>query len=90
MSAEKSHASHTSEDTEWSSPTRLPPGTLADFDWLRGLAAVAVLAGHVRGLFFVDFGDLVAPGPFARLAYMATGLGHQAVVVFFVLSGFFI
>ncbi|MCB9610257.1 MAG: acyltransferase [Polyangiaceae bacterium] len=68
----------------------LPPGALTQLDWIRGLAAFSVLAGHVRGLFFVDYSDLEAPSRVEQVAYMATGLGHQAVIVFFVLSGFFI
>lgn len=71
-------------------PNELPPGAVSDFDWMRALAAFAVLAGHVRGLYFVDYGDLPNPSVFARVSYMVTGLGHQSVIVFFVLSGFFI
>ncbi|MCA9641154.1 MAG: acyltransferase family protein, partial [Myxococcales bacterium] len=68
----------------------LPVGALAQLDWIRGIAAFAVLAGHVRGLFFVDYSDLPMPTRVQQVAYMLTGLGHQAVIVFFVLSGFFI
>jgi peptidoglycan/LPS O-acetylase OafA/YrhL len=57
---------------------------------MRALAAFAVLAGHVRGLYFVDYSDLRNPSVFAQVSYMVTGLGHQSVIVFFVLSGFFI
>ena len=59
-------------------------------DLMRGVAAVGVLVGHVRGLFFVDMSDLAAPSLLMRVFYLLTGFGHQAVVVFFVLSGFFI
>lgn len=56
---------------------------------MRALAAVGVLAGHLRALFFVDYqgamGDPVAIG-----FYAATGVGHSAVVVFFVLSGYWV
>lgn len=62
----------------------------AQLDMIRGLAAVAVLIGHVRGLFFVDFGALETPSVFLRAMYAVTGLGHQAVMVFFVLSGFLV
>ncbi len=45
---------------------------------------------HLRGLFFVDFAYLSnKPLPIAGL-YAVTGYGHQAVMVFFVLSGYFI
>jgi peptidoglycan/LPS O-acetylase OafA/YrhL len=59
-------------------------------DLMRGVAAVAVVLGHVRGLFFVDLVDLRAPSIPLRAFYLLTGYGHQSVVVFFVLSGFFI
>lgn len=57
---------------------------------MRGLAAWAVMWGHVRGSFFVDFQDLHAPNLFLKGVYFVTGFGHQAVMVFFVLSGFLI
>jgi peptidoglycan/LPS O-acetylase OafA/YrhL len=68
--------------------TTIPSAALDDLNWMRGLAAVNVLAGHVRGAFFVE----LPPGGslLAKVAYLLTGFGHQAVVVFFVLSGFFI
>jgi peptidoglycan/LPS O-acetylase OafA/YrhL len=69
---------------------RLPGTALDHLNWVRGVAAVAVLVGHVRGLFFVDFEDV--PRRTAGLAafYLFSGLRHEAVIVFFVLSGFFI
>ena len=59
-------------------------------DLIRGVSALAVMLGHVRGLFFVDYPNLVNPSLVNRILYAATGFGHQAVVVFFVLSGYFI
>jgi peptidoglycan/LPS O-acetylase OafA/YrhL len=59
-------------------------------DLLRGLAALAVCAGHLRGFLFVDYGEITTPGIFDRAFYLATSLGHQAVVVFFVLSGYLV
>src|SRR5690606_21246995 len=44
----------------------------------------------VRGFFFVDWGHTTAASWFDRGFYLVTALGHQAVMVFFVLSGFFI
>lgn len=70
--------------------TVIAPRTSAHLDMIRGLAALAVMFGHVRGLFFLDYPDLTAPSPLLALIYACTGLGHQAVMVFFVLSGFFI
>jgi len=49
-----------------------------------------VCAGHLRAEFFVDFGQLQTPDLVDKIFYFATGLGHQAVMVFFVLSGFFV
>jgi peptidoglycan/LPS O-acetylase OafA/YrhL len=59
-------------------------------DMLRGIAALAVFSGHMRGLFFVNYASLEHPQILVRLAYFLTGFGHQAVMVFFVLSGYFI
>lgn len=59
-------------------------------DMARGLAALAVLLGHVRALFFLPYHDLGRPSVVLAAFYAVTSLGHQAVIVFFVLSGFFI
>jgi peptidoglycan/LPS O-acetylase OafA/YrhL len=56
---------------------------------LRSLAAVAVVVGHIRTLFFQDYA--VVPHSLAvRIGYACTLLGHSAVMVFFVLSGFWV
>ncbi len=59
-------------------------------DLLRGLAALVVMAGHLRSVMFVDFESLLSPGLPEKAFYFVTGFGHQAVIIFFVLSGFFI
>jgi peptidoglycan/LPS O-acetylase OafA/YrhL len=60
-------------------------------DLMRGLAAVMVLGDHWRNFFFVDFGEINLPQKkMFTLPYVLTTAGHQAVVIFFVLSGFFI
>jgi len=59
-------------------------------DLLRGLSALLVLAQHLRVLMFPPFAEGGAGGLGAQLFYFATSLGHQAVVVFFVLSGFLV
>lgn len=38
----------------------------------------------------VDFRQIEGPGVFNTLFYFLTALGHQAVIIFFVLSGFFV
>ena len=59
-------------------------------DWVRGLSALAVLFAHVRGFAFVDFEESPTLGTIAKAFYLLTGLHHQAVMVFFVLSGYFV
>ncbi len=59
-------------------------------DAIRGLAALVVFLNHWRALFFADYGQLSHPGIAAKIFYALTGLGHSAVMVFFILSGFFI
>ncbi len=62
----------------------------AHLDMIRGLAAIGVFLGHARNLFFVDYRDLTGTGLALKGFYFATGLGHSWVMVFFVMSGFFI
>jgi peptidoglycan/LPS O-acetylase OafA/YrhL len=59
-------------------------------DLIRGVSALAVMLGHVRGLFFVDFPFIMNQSPAHRALYVVTGFGHEAVMIFFVLSGYFI
>jgi peptidoglycan/LPS O-acetylase OafA/YrhL len=69
---------------------RLAKRTSVHLDMVRGLSAVAVLIYHLRGLFFVDFPLLAKKSVLSVGLYAITGYGHQAVIVFFVLSGYFI
>jgi peptidoglycan/LPS O-acetylase OafA/YrhL len=57
---------------------------------IRAMAAWAVMWGHVRALFFVKFSEVLHQSWHVKLLYFFTGFGHQAVIVFFVLSGFLI
>lgn len=57
---------------------------------IRGLAAIAVLVYHIRYRFFLDFADVSNPGLLQRAFYALTSFGHDAVMIFFVLSGYFI
>jgi peptidoglycan/LPS O-acetylase OafA/YrhL len=59
-------------------------------DLIRGLAALAVLAEHWRNLFFLDYSLLPHHNLFLLVLYLLTGAGHQAVMIFFVLSGYLI
>jgi peptidoglycan/LPS O-acetylase OafA/YrhL len=63
---------------------------LLSLDLVRGAAALAVFLGHLRAVLFPDFGSLANPSIGEKIFYFSTGLGHQAVVVFFVISGFFV
>ena len=56
---------------------------------MRGIAALAVAAGHTRTLTLYDY-DAGQVGILGKIFYFATGLGHQSVIIFFVLSGFLI
>jgi peptidoglycan/LPS O-acetylase OafA/YrhL len=59
-------------------------------DALRGFAAFSVLLNHWRDAFFADYSTLPHHSPAMAAAYMATGLGHQWVIVFFVMSGYLV
>jgi peptidoglycan/LPS O-acetylase OafA/YrhL len=71
-------------------PSAISPAASAHLDLVRAFAAWAVMWGHVRAIFFVDYQQLREIGPFLKVLYFVTGFGHQAVMVFFVLSGFLI
>jgi len=75
--------------TEWE-PRTLSPAASAHLDLIRTVAAWAVMWGHVRSNFFVDFEHLARKNLLLQALYFITGFGHQAVMVFFVLSGFLI
>lgn len=60
------------------------------FDAVRGLSALAVCAGHLRAVVFCDRAEIVVQSLWQAPFYFMTGLGHQAVMVFFVLSGYFV
>lgn len=68
-----------------------PSGSPSVFDAMdaaRALAALGVLIGHLRNMLFLDLsGDLALPW---KSFYIITGFGHQSVIIFFVLSGFWI
>lgn len=65
------------------------------FYWLdavRFLSAFIVLLNHGRNTFFFAYGDLPIDqqGIVAQLLYFFSRLGHEAVLLFFVLSGFLV
>ncbi len=61
-------------------------------DWLRFLAAFCVTLAHARGLLFVEYSSLQADSQsfLVGIFFAATRLGYEAVVVFFVLSGYLV
>ncbi|RIJ52515.1 acyltransferase [Clavibacter lycopersici] len=55
----------------------------------RSAAALAVVLGHVRLLFFEDYAT-AAHDPVTAILYSLTSLGSEAVIVFFVMSGYWV
>lgn len=63
-----------------------------NFSWLdliRGMAALEVCLSHLRAMFFLPHGEKQG-SILISLFYFFTGFAHQAVIIFFVLSGFLI
>ena len=61
---------------------------ILSFDALRAVAALLVMSSHVRDVFLTGWRPGFGVG--AWLLYELTSFGHPAVMVFFVLSGFWI
>ena len=59
-------------------------------NFLRATAALLVLFGHSRNWYFLKIGVVEHPSIFLKLFYFVAVLEHEAVVIFFVLSGFLI
>lgn len=57
---------------------------------IRGLAALAVCIGHLRSFVFVDYSSRPPGHAYEIPFYLLAGLGNQAVMVFFALSGFLV
>jgi peptidoglycan/LPS O-acetylase OafA/YrhL len=71
-------------------PRKLSVAASDSLDLIRAAAAFVVMFGHLRRLFFVDFQHLQNKTLPLDALYFFAGSGHQAVIVFFVLSGFLI
>ena len=59
-------------------------------DLLRALAAFLVLFYHWKAMFFVDYPQIPAHRWLFAVPYVIASAGHQAVLIFFVLSGYLI
>jgi peptidoglycan/LPS O-acetylase OafA/YrhL len=59
-------------------------------DLIRALAAGAVCISHLRNLMFVDYRASAGIGLAGKLFYFISNYGHTAVIVFFLLSGYFV
>ncbi len=69
-------------------PTNRDPAFSGWLDLFRALAAFAVLLGHARALFLTS--TTGAEPVWLKPLYLLSGYGHQAVMVFFVLSGYLV
>lgn len=61
-----------------------------NLDALRALAAATVMISHWRQMLFVDYGQLHSHKLLLAAPYVVSDAGHQAVIIFFVLSGYLI
>lgn len=59
-------------------------------DALRGIAALLVCVGHWRYFMFIDYPQIPFHRAWFFLPYALCTMGHQAVMVFFVLSGYLV
>lgn len=66
------------------------PELSAFLDLVRWLAALLVVSGHVRYLWCADYANVQNKSLPIKIFYFATGFGSEAVMVFFVLSGFLV
>jgi peptidoglycan/LPS O-acetylase OafA/YrhL len=71
---------------------RFPEPVSARLDLIRGTAALFVMWNHLRAALFVEYARVIPENQSlgAKAVYFATGFGHAAVIVFFVLSGLLI
>ena len=59
-------------------------------DLVRGLAAILVLLSHWKVMFFLDYPKIPGERWMFVVPYVLCDAGHQAVIIFFVLSGYLI
>jgi peptidoglycan/LPS O-acetylase OafA/YrhL len=71
-------------------PRPISPAFSTWLDALRWVAAMAVCITHVRSVMLTDYTFKPVPSLIAKLFFWMHGFGHQAVIVFFVLSGYLV
>ncbi len=71
-------------------PPRKGTSASADLDALRALSAILVAVGHVRLMLVHNTNELPPLSVWAKSFYLLTSFGPNSVMLFFVLSGFFI
>lgn len=57
---------------------------------VRAAAAMLVVCRHARNAVLVDYPQVPFPNAIEKALYFITGLGHEAVIVFFVMSGYLV
>jgi peptidoglycan/LPS O-acetylase OafA/YrhL len=57
---------------------------------MRGLAALQVAAAHLRAEMFPGLREIASPPVYYQMLAFATGFAHQAVLLFFVISGWLV
>ena len=65
----------------------ISPLLSARMNCLRWVAAFLVMISHLKPILFVEYANLQHKSVLTDAFYFVTGLGHEAVVVFFVMSG---
>lgn len=56
----------------------------------RWFAAFLVVIAHIRHLIWIDYADVIHKSIVVKGVYFITGLGHKAVIIFFVVSGYLV
>ena len=70
--------------------TSMSPQFSGFLDFIRWMAALLVVLQHIRYLWFAEYADIQNKTILFKLFYFLTGFGSEAVMVFFVLSGFLV
>ncbi|WP_424767006.1 acyltransferase family protein [Paenibacillus sp. sgz302251] len=78
-------------NSNFSAVNKLLEGNISIFlDFIRGLSAILVVMEHLSSRLFVGYGNVENHSVLVKLLYLLNILGGPSVIIFFVLSGFFI